>query len=111
MAVDEQEMEGGFNGGENFIDNVNILKQISQELRKVSQLHQFMQQVETITYSETIMKDYLPNWAKKFLLLHAPSLEALRNNMNNIKTLRLPDPNDRSLPKHLKRLIHDWCLM
>ena len=28
MAVDEQEMEGGFNGGENFIDNVNILKQI-----------------------------------------------------------------------------------
>ena len=28
MAVEEQEMEGVFNGGENFVDNVNILKQI-----------------------------------------------------------------------------------
>lgn len=70
-----------------------------------------MQQVETITYTETIMTDYLPSRVRKFLLLYVPSVEGLRNNMNNVKSLQLPDPNDRSIPENLKRLIHDWCLM
>ena len=70
-----------------------------------------MQQVETITEVEKIINDYLPNRARKLLLRYIPSVEGLRNNMNNVKSLQLPDPNDRSIPEALKRKIHDWCLM
>ena len=70
-----------------------------------------MQQVETITEIETNMNDYLPSRIRKLLLRYIPSIENLRNNMNNIKSLQLPDPNDRSLPETLKRKILDWCLM
>ena len=70
-----------------------------------------MQQVETITEIETNMNDYLPSRIRQLLLRYIPSIENLRNNMNNIKSLQLPDPNDRSLPETLKRKILDWCLM
>ena len=70
-----------------------------------------MQQVETITETEKIMTDYFPNRMRKLLLRYVPSIENLRNNMNNIKSIQLPDPNDRSLPETLKRIILDWCLM
>ena len=70
-----------------------------------------MQQVETITETEKIMNDYLPSRMRKLLLRYIPAIENLRNNMNNIKSLQLPDPNDRSVPETLKRKILDWCLM
>ena len=77
----------------------------------MAQLHQFMQQVETITQMEQILTEGLPSRARKILLRLIPSVEGLRNNMNNVKALQLPDPNDRSIPETLKRKIHDWCLM
>ena len=70
-----------------------------------------MQQVDTIKETEEIMNDYLPRGVRKFLLQSIPSLEGLRNNMNNVKSLQLPDANDRTLPEDLKRQIQDWCLM
>lgn len=70
-----------------------------------------MQQVETITETEKIMTDYFPSRMRRLLLRYIPSIENLRNNMNNIKSIQLPDPNDRSLPETLKRIILDWCLM
>ena len=70
-----------------------------------------MQQVETIKETEEIMNDYLPRRVRKFLLQSIPSLEGLRNDMNNVKSVQLPDANDRTLPEDLKRQIQDWCLM
>ena len=70
-----------------------------------------MQQIETIAETEKIMNDYFPSRMRKILLQYIPSIENLRNNMNNIKSIQLPDPNDRSLPEALKRKILDWCLM
>ena len=84
---------------------------VFQELRRVAQLHQFMQQVETITQMEQLLTEGIPSRARKILLGLIPSVEGLRNNMNNVKALQLPDPNDRSIPETLKRKIHDWCLM
>ena len=70
-----------------------------------------MQQVETITQVEQILTEGIPSRARKILLRLIPSVEGLRNNMNNVKALQLPNPNDRSIPETLKRKIHDWCLM
>ena len=82
-----------------------------QQLYKVARLHQLIQQIQLISYMESILLTPLfrktPDFLQGFL---RETLQGLRGRYRYVKTFEPNNYNDNSLPKYLRKKIYQRCL-